>query len=97
MGLWVTSGWGGPLRVEEGSAGRGGRPLRPAYRGEPSVGRHRAAIAEAGVGGAVSGGWDLAGGGAVSQYAAGGRYGQPAVTSPCRMAPCRRRRADRGC
>jgi len=63
MRLWVSSGWGGLLRVEEGSGGRGGWPLRPAYRGEPAVGRHRAALSEAGFGGGVSGRLDLAGGG----------------------------------
>ena len=34
---------------------------------------------------------------AVGSVAAGGRHGQPAVSSPCRLAPCRRRRAERGC
>ena len=74
-------GVGGPPPGRRGRWGRGGMPLRPAYRGGPAMGRHCAALAAGGVGGAVSGGWDRAGGGAVSWCAAGGRYGPTAVTS----------------
>jgi len=34
---------------------------------------------------------------AVGSMAAGGRHGQPAVSGSCRLAPCRRRRVEKGC